>query len=592
MRISIRSSRGVAILISTLFISAILLLSIGFFSFEVNRLETARQQLRACCDAAALASAATLASQDALDPVQSHALAINTALTTMRANSVMGVGLQDTTLAYSADDTPTTNRTSIFVEFLDPNNNNAVVDAGDPAGKKIRVTAAFGLEPAFSNFLGISTATVRARSTGGVPDLDVVLCFDLSGSIDDQTPVTFIKRYWSSSSNQIKYQVTSTQAGSPAGSLAQGTIYNILGPAFTGTRVNGLYPQWFSTSNQSDVRYPLHFSEKKGYSGSAAGLRGTTDAGSPPGNYSNSSIGTGNNYTYTDMVVNIDGKSTFGGLTTSDGYNFPDVATLVEAARGNLENTTVFTNSKANVSVPSTVYPKSGYKAKYFELAATKVSPLREAQDAAREFFTIMNTNTVGHFGFIAFADSAGSAEDSTYTDYNIDSKYTEGGTGNFPIPNVAITSATGGTNYDSIMAKIPTTVATTSTNIGHSLHLAVQQLTSNGRAGAKKAIILFTDGMPTTGTPLSSDPSTNSRLAAAEAKAAGIPIYTIGLAQNSEIIPYEDAILNDTNADASTGGIAAIAGNGGRYFLTTNSADLRKTFENIARQLVQLVDD
>lgn len=588
MRSNSRNSQGAAMVVLSLLITCLILFPVGLFSYEINRVESARSQLRACCDAAALASAATLASQDNLDPVESHTEAINTALSTFQTNSVVGVSLTGAVLSGYSEDTPPAEHASLFIEFLDPNNNDAVVSIGDPAGKKIRVTAALGLQPSFGNFLGASTVPLRAVSTGGVPDLDVVLCFDLSGSIDDQTPVTFVKRYWSSSTSTNKYDVTSAKSGSPAGSLAQGKMFDILQPALTGTRTNALYPQWLSVSNQSDVKCPLDFSEKKGYSGSAVGLRGTTNAGSPPGNYSSSSVGTGNAYTYTDLVVNIDGNSTFGGFTTSDGFSFPNVATLVEASRGNLEDNTVFTNSKANVSLPSSVTPKSGYKAKYFELAAKKVSPLGEAQTAAQDFFTIMNTNTVAHFGFIAFADSAGTSESGTYKDDNIDAKYTAGGTGNFPIPNVSL--STSSSNYSNVIAKIPTTVATTSTNIGDSLHKAVQQLTTYGRSGARKAIVLFTDGMPTTGSPLSTDPSANARMAAVEANTAGIPIYTIGLAQNSDIIPYETAILNDTDSNSSSGGIAAIAGHGGKFFLTTDATNLRKTFENIARQLVQLV--
>ncbi|MGK3850853.1 hypothetical protein ABI057_15820, partial [Enterococcus faecium] len=68
------------------------------------------------------------------------------------------------------------------------------------------------------------------------------------------------------------------------------------------------------------------------------------------------------------------------------------------------------------------------------------------------------------------------------------------------------------------------------------------------------------------------------------------IPIYTIGLAQVPAIIPGETAILNDTNSNQTNGGIAAIAGNGGKFWLVTSNANLRLTFENLARQLVQLV--
>jgi hypothetical protein len=80
--------------------------------------------------------------------------------------------------------------------------------------------------------------------------------------------------------------------------------------------------------------------------------------------------------------------------------------------------------------------------------------------------------------------------------------------------------------------------------------------------------------------------------MAAVEAKNAGIAIYTIGLAQNAALIPAETAILNDTNSNPTTGGIAAIAGHGGTFNLVTNSSQLQAQFEKIARQLVVLIQE
>jgi len=140
------------------------------------------------------------------------------------------------------------------------------------------------------------------------------------------------------------------------------------------------------------------------------------------------------------------------------------------------------------------------------------------------------------------------------------------------------------------VVSAIQSTRAMGGTNIGAALDQAVQDLQTNGRQGSVKAIVLFTDGEPTLGGPLDSDPATNARLAAAEAATAGIPVYTIGLAQSPAIEPSEIAILNDTNPNPSTGGIAAIAGHGGTFNLVTNSAQLELTFEKIARRLVEIV--
>lgn len=566
-------------------ISFVFLLTVGLFSFEVNRLDMAKQQLRSATDAAALAAAATLASSDNLDPVEAHTQAINTALNTFQQNSVIGLPLTNAYLSGSASENPLAEQSSLFIEFLDPHRNNQAVPLGDPTGKIVRISSAYGITPSFGQLLGLSTLPVRSVGSGGVPTLDVVLCFDVSASIDDQTPVTFVKRQWNGTRNV--YTVVPTRAGSPAGPLAQGKIYDIIGPPPTGSAVDGVAPQTLSASNDtSSNRWPLTFSEENGATGARVGLRGATESGSPPGTCPNTNTYT---YTYSDLVVNIDGRDTFAGIV-SNGYNFPDLATLVEAARGNLENNNVFVNSRANTAVPGNIQPRVGYQAEYQRLAKLNSHPLVDAQQAAQAFLSIMNTNTDAHFSMVAFTSNAGTASNSTLTMWNVDSNYRTAGQQNFPVPLIALNPGTFNTNYETCSTALSNTTAISGTNIGDAVYRAVLQLNQNRRPGSKRAIVLFTDGQPTSGNPLHSDPWTNARRAAQQARTAGIPIYAIGLAQNPEIIPSETAILNDTNANVNTGGMVAIAGNGGKFFLVTRVDDLRYTFENIARQLVQLV--
>lgn len=566
------------IIVLGLGITFLVLLVLGLYSFEISRLESARNQLRTAAEAAALAGAATLAGSDYASTTESHQHAINTALQMFRQNNVAGVSLNPATLAASAGQAASPNASHLFIEFLD--NNNQPVAVGNPSGKVLRATGIFGLAPAFSSFLPIGPTTISASTLSGVPDMDVVVCFDVSGSIDDQTKVTFVKRMWQASQSKNIYTITSTSAGSAAGSLAQGTIFDILGAPATGTRVNGAYPEYLGLAN-SGVSHPLNFSPS---------LRGSPDKGSAPGNCPPGNASTGGAQTFTDMVVNLDGKSVFSGYTSPDGYAFPDLATLVEASKGNLDDPLVFVQSKASTGVPASIQPKAGYQAKYFEIANPNLRPIYEAKEACQLFFTILNNNTDAHFGFIAFSDNAGSSPGGSYSAAKIDSSYGGAGNLNVPIPNIAINSANGVTNYAAIQSAINPLVATTSTNIGDAVSKAVTQLQAQSRPGSKRAIVLFTDGQPTAGGPLHSDPWTNARQSAVQAKNAGIPIYTIGLAQTPAIIPGEIAILNDTNSNPSTGGMAAIAGNGGHFYLVTDANQLRYTFEHIARTLVQLV--
>ncbi len=572
-----RNRKGQMIVVFGLGIAILVLLVIGLYSFEVTRLESARNQLRSATEAAALAGAATLASSDYTDTTSSQQHALNTALQMFQQNNVAGAALTSATFAGSSSQVPAPNAACLYAEFLDPNNNNAVVPLGSASGKVLRLTSTFNLPPAFATFLPLPNAPLQASALGGVPDLDIVVCFDVSGSIDDQTPVTFVKRQWQSANSKNIYTVTSTTGGSPAGTLAQGTIFDILGPPATGTRVNGTYPEYLGLANSGNT-YPLTFSPS---------LRGSPDKGSAPGNYPPGNASTGTNQTFTDMVVNIDGKSVFGGLTTADGYNFPDVATLVEASRGNLDDQISFAQSKASTGVPSTVLPKAGYQSKYFSMAATNLHPLWDAQDAAQVFFNVINNDTDAHFGLITFSDNAGTSANGTYSADKIDSSYGAGGSLQVPIPNISLNSTPTATNFTAVTGVLPTLVATTSTNIGDAVTKAVNQLQTQSRPGSKKAILLFTDGQPTAG---GSDPWAYARQSAVLAKNAGIPIYCIGLAQNAAIIPSEISILNDTNSSPTSGGMAAIAGNGGQFFLVTNTSQLRKTFERVARSLVQLV--
>jgi hypothetical protein len=587
---STRRAAGQSIVVLGLFISVFVLLALGLFSFELNRMELAKEQLRAACDAASLSAAASLASSDNLDPTTAQTTAIDTALTTFQQNIIVGNSMANAALAAAQGETPLANQALLYFEFLDPHNNDQPVSLGDPNGKIIRVDGSFGLVPAFGRFLGLSTIPIKVSSSGGVPAMDVALCFDVSASIDDQTPVTFVRRQWNPAKGKIDYIIPPTQAGSPAGPLAQGRIFDIIGPPAIGSSVDGVYPQNLSDTNTAGKnQYPLNFSEASGRTGAAPGLRGKTNSGSPPGNCPPGAAGTGNQYTFTDLVVNIDGKMQFAGIV-SNGYNFPDVATLIEAARGNLENNAVFLSSKANTGVPANIQPKAGYQAAYFQMAQANLHPLGDAQVAAQQFLTIMNTNTDAHFCLTCFTSNAGTSPTSTYGADNVDGYYTAAGTSNFPVPLIPLNSGSGNSNFSQAYSVLPNTVAISGTNIGDAINTAVNQLSKNSRAGSKKAIVLFTDGEPTSAGPLDSDPWTNARKAAVLAQKAGIPVYCIGLAQNQAIIPSETGILNDTDPNPSTGGIAAIAGHGGKFFLVTNVQDLRLTFENIARQLVQLV--
>ncbi|MBX9879997.1 MAG: VWA domain-containing protein [Candidatus Obscuribacterales bacterium] len=574
----LRNCRGQSLVVLGAFLALFVVGVLGMFAFDAGRVEIAREQLMGACDAAALSSVCTLAGSDIANASDAHTHAINLAMNSFQQNYVMGKLLSNATQG-AKNANPGPDEAVVNIEILDPHNNYQPVSAGDPRGKVVRVYGSYGVVPVFAKFLGVDKVVVHANSSGGIPQLDLILCFDVSASMDDQTKVTFVKRQFDPGANKIAYTITSTN-GSPVGPTAEGPIAAIVGAQPSGTALNGLSPQNLECADYT-TSHPLNFSE----STDAKGLRGATNTGSPPGNYPGpSASGVGGAFTFTDVVVNLDGNVKFQGFS-KDGYDFPDVATLVEAARGNLENEAVFQSSKAKQSLPY-LTPRPGYQAKYLECARPQQQPIEDGRYAAQYFLNIMNINTDAHFGVVSFSNEAGPTK---LPGFNVSPKYNAGGTCEVVIPTVELSRNQN--NFTNVMSAVGSVEAYGSTNIGDAVNTAVQHLKAQNRPTSKQVIVLFTDGMPTQGGPLSNDPFTNARQAAVKAHDAGIPVFTLGLAQNQEIIPYETAILNDTNDDPGSGGIAAISGNGARFYLVTDSSKLRATFENIARQLVQLID-
>ncbi|MFN8551245.1 MAG: vWA domain-containing protein [Candidatus Obscuribacterales bacterium] len=581
MRSSFRKRQGQSMIALVMLAGLVLIPMLGIFTFEVGRLHLAKQQLQNASDAAALAAVATLASGDNLNPQAAHIDAMQTALGIFKKNFVLGTALTNTEIASSKDLVPNNGSANIFFEFVNPLTGK-VEPLTSPNAKIVRVYSNFSTFTAFGKYLGIKDLNVNALAKGAVPQLDIVFCFDVSGSMDDQTPVTFVKRKWDANQNKIVYTVATASSGS-----AQGKIFDILQPGSGGTSLNAAEPQLL------DQAFNMQFTENLAREAGVPGLRslnGYPDQGKPPGNCPPGTAPTWDGYSnaFTDLVVNIDGNQSFSGFTYN-GYRFPDRATLVEAARGNLENQTVFMQSKAYTAV--TVSPQAGYQNAYQQAAAARLQPMKDAKDASTMFTDIINTDTDCHFGFVAFDGEIGADANSMESWYSIEQNTPYGPAKPFALPMVPVDPAPGNTNYNTVNNAIKSCVALGSTNIGAAVDKAVHELQTHARPGSVKAIVLFTDGQPTNpGGPLDSNPLTNARKAAIEARDAGIPVYTIGLAQNPAIIAAETAILNDTNNDPASGGMAAIAGHGGTFNLVTNSSQLRKTFEKIARHLVELV--
>ena len=518
---------------------------IGIFAFEIARAAMIRDQLRTATESAALGGAAALAGASQIDPLDSQTKAISAAKSVFIRNEIFGVPLDN--VEEDFDNAPKLGHAKIRMQYLDPKNHNAVVPLGDPKAKLLQVETKFGFSPVFPALMGMTSSvnSVTANAQGGVGDLDIVLCFDISGSMDDETQMTRVMRRWDPAQGKIVYDV-----------VAQGKLAQFAG---------AVPPQQLDGTGLNTQ------------------LRGTQNTGAPPGNFPPGNAALGG---YTDAVVNLNDQPSFTPMTV-DGFTFPDVATLVEAARGNLESAAVFHSSQANTALSGTVAPRAGYQAKYLQTAKKHIHPLGDAQQAATDFFTLMNKNSNAHFGLVAFDDHVGTDSLSKITQPNVAASYPAGGNGDFPLPNIKLQKPEDTTNFNEVIGAIEPMVAIGGTNIGGAADAAINMFDTNSRPNAKKVVIMFTDGVPNVGGPLSGSPATNCQLAAQKAQRKGIALYTVGLCLTPSLLVTQEQVLSDK----LPGGMAKIAGNGSKFFQVRNATNLRGAFANIARQLSSLVD-
>ena len=647
-----RSSTGAGIIAIGLFLSFFAVLPLSLLYFEMARFGLMQQELRNITDFAALSGTAALASAPASGSIGQSA-AMQEAVATFARNSILQTGFGpapldsstivapsgtlnniDYTLNTGSSPTLTTaKRVALTVSLRDQNGN--VQTTGSTTAVTMAVSARYMDNTVFaSQILPIqNTVIAEAFSLGGLPQIDLILCFDVSGSMDDQTPIYLEKRYANGPLGPTTYQrITFNQGGVPT----PDKIYNVFKPSYTGTIINAMQPQnltYGSFPNSAlpggtgGTDYTYVFTESPWAPfpttpNPLAGLRadltvlGTLipEQGCPPGNYllgtingNNPSAAAYNTY-FTDMIPSgIIGQ-------TSNGLTFTNEATAIEASRGNLNSVAASTTSRQNSGASSI---GSDWYSAYWSWVQSNAEPIKTARVETNNFFTIMNTSANCHFGLITFSNAIGSGASSQFynggdpntTNANIDRYYltgggaSAGGTSQFPLPNVSL--SLGASNYTNCTAAVSGNPGSTpmplgpcgKTNIAAAVQEGVSQLTNASlfRPAAKKAIVLFTDGVPNIGTN-SSAPDYGSFAQATAAGSANIPVFTIGLSQVAEIYQYETQVLGDsTLADGTPAaplgddGIAFLSGNLARYIPVTDPTKLRAAFQSIARSLVVL---
>lgn len=617
-----RSKRGVTTVALVLFLAFFAILPLAIFGFELARYTLMQSQLQSCTDAAALAGTAALASSPTGRTIaEQHQLAMDVAALTFEQNTILQTRFSNPTnlvvhFNNGWDTTPPPlHAATINIRLLNQSGNP------EPTGSRnattMRVEALYTDQSIFlSNIFPAGfRETAAVYADGGLPQLDLFLCFDCSGSMDDKTPVTLVRRQWNGSTQQVSYV-----------NVASAEIYPLCLPPKEGTGFNAEQPQnlsYASYGSPSNGRTWI-FSESINPSGNLlAGLRGNRstyapgslpapipptatqyplgslvpEQGLPPGNFdpTNRTNTNGNSITpdsyangFTDLVVQVPNVGT---------YDFSRIETCVEASRGNMENSTVLLQSQGGVAInPVLPPPQAGYYKAYWDQVRNTAQPITDSRNASVNFFNIMNTSSNAHFGLETFADTAGTSPTSTYTgiSHNADSNWAHGGIQSFPLPFISLSKTA--SNFTEVVDAVQGTGASTmslgatgKTNIADALTKALDDLTdpSKFRPRAKKAIVLFTDGVPNRPTN-ESEGQRLSILQAKRAKDANIPIYTIGLSQNPAIIPLQDALLSDKRTPPKTG-IAAQSADGALYIRVNDSAALNQAFQTIARSLVVL---
>lgn len=670
-----RSRAGQVALSLNIVLSIFVVGSLGLMCYEVSRILLAREQLRHCLELTALGGGVAMASTSQSGTLaQTEAKTV--ALNMLKKNAVLGQPLTTSVVEVTSVSAlnPTPGQVQVFFEFDDPITKAPVAAGQDSGVLKVYGAYAYPLFSGGFGSIGVNTYTLVSEATAGMPALDVVIVNGSSGSMDDQTRVTMVRRYWDQDTNdRINYPVPT-----PGGVPSEGTIASLICVRPSGSNLNGMEPQNLDAAGDDDVaRCPKEFSET-GAAGRTVPLRGLTlDA--PPGDAPPSAgvglggmtrgpgdtqhsfamaprprrdltlqgeradIGAPSFYTaslkampsifeqpafahftsagdlapssenpwgadlslFTDMVVNLDRNTHFGGYTDPNGFAFPTIDYLVEASRGNLEDGNVSPNAWVSTNLDSQV--RVGYKEAY-DLAAYKcLEPKITVESSLKNFMNKLVRSSDCHFSFVAFADRAGTNPNDFYKEQKISWAYPAAGKVKVRLPMVSLDPSA--SNYTTV-----TDILTPPANRGFGLYVpnggsnlaagltsAYNELTGPGsRTGAVKAIVVMTDKVPTRDLAgnIFADPSANGQAiadavaVADRCKAKGIPIFVVALDQDGQQTNWLNAQFSEQNG----AGLCSHAAHGGQLYIdrwvdpTTTLGTLNKNFNTVARQLLTLV--
>lgn len=506
----------------------IILTFIGFFCAELVHVSVVRRQLRNACDAAGLATAAALASSSypsllantkkiggaTVTPRELEVARQNAAdigLQIFRKNTVCGRLLKESARVDDAFAiSPAEGKTLVTVNFYRTKPNGDLRNIDAIRGKHVVYSASTNVAPLFGISIFGPQVVVQAAGRSASAVIDLAFCLDNSDSMAVDTIQYAVQRTWLNGSIQYLNPV-------PAGSGNPINPSKKLGAKWKGGAP--VYPTQVTTTKNG-----LFFN---------AALHGRSNRYSFPGNKDQQIVV--NATDFTDNVVmpsGFDDENQLGTIplpgdplgTLVDGFNsrrpihfehegqsysFPNVATMVEAMRGNLDDPGNEFYVKNLKVAPFNMIAKPGYQAAYEAYAVANTEPFHSECVQVSNFFALLHANTDTHFCLIPFSAKAGTNEPGTIKQHPVGRGY-EPTVGEperaFPFKQVELNKVDD--HSSELDSAINAYHLYGGTATGAGLTEAARNLIETGqtRIGARKVVILLSDGQPTDADGISYD--------------------------------------------------------------------------------------
>lgn len=590
-----RSCRGAATLILVPITAVFVVLALGIYGFELARASLAREQLRACCDAAALTAAATLDRAGELKTPEQveavHKQAISQALEVFRRNYVAGTPLADADLVPQIIPAqPKAGKVNLDIDWLDFKG-RPVADLKDPMGKRALVRAKAGLNPGFGSIFGLGPVEIAAAAQAGKQrPLDLVLAVDISASMCSESYLKMVRRYLDG-------------AGGQGSENPLHHVYDIYG--------EGLNPRGLRCAPLAAAPQGMGTFVNPGFN---AALRSCTQTGSDQylaGNINvngpipeEASATTAPTNCYTDVVVDLPGAPFYSNTPV-----------IVEAARGNLDNMENYTRSLCQASgIPASlvgVATKAEYERQVRDRntldrlgRAGTQQPYHSVLNVLADFCREVSAKEDCHFSLIPFATIAGNGKgtlDKVKDRIHAESFPIEGGpdalTDEFDNTSVVLDQTDD--NLTRVMTVLASLKPQWGTNTADCFVQVNEMLWNQGgrRGKAQPVVLLLTDGLPAQTLPhvAALNPNHAGRFhgpapqvladTLTEARRMGdrgARVYTIGFLHNSDPqqVQRGTAVLSQ---------IADEAGHGSKFFLAEDVNQLKDALLAIQNDLNQV---